>query len=159
MLCNKTTQYFSLEHQIHRRQLQTYLYKLKIFAILTTIVLVLTTVILDKSQVREVCPHIAVNAVQHMHEGRKMSRQCGGKKSLLVTEGRRWMAAMHGDRLGLNWRDDKCEPVGCSGTLVIQQSAYNSLIDLKNINSSWFRKSVFKNRTVSIPVYDIKYQV
>lgn len=102
-LCNKNTSYFPLCKSI--------------FAIIT--ILVLTTVILNKSQVREVCSHIAVNAVQHTHEGRKMSRQFGGKKGLLVTEGRRWMAAMHGDRLGLHWRDDKCEPAGYSGTLVI----------------------------------------
>lgn len=69
------------------------------------------------------CPHITANAVQCMHEWRKMSRECGGKDSLLVTEGGRWMAAMHGDRLGLHWRDDKCEPVGRNGALVIQQNA------------------------------------
>lgn len=90
----------------------------------TTLILVLTTVILDKSQVREVCPHVAVNAVQHIHGGSKMSRQCGGKNSLLVIQRRRWMAAMHGDRLGLHWRDDKRKPVECCVALVIQQIAH-----------------------------------
>lgn len=79
------------------------------------------------------CTHIAVNAVQHTHEGRKNSRQCGGKKGLLVIKGRRWMAAMHGNRLGLHWRDDKCEPAGYSRTLVIeQQIAYKTWTDLKD---------------------------
>lgn len=72
---------------------------------------VLTTVILNKPQVREMCPHVTLDAMERACMRGEMGRQNRGEMALLVSEGGRWMAGVHGDRLCFHWRNDKSEPV------------------------------------------------
>lgn len=71
----------------------------------------LTTVILNKPQVREMCPHVTLDAMERACMRGEMGRQNRGEMALLVSEGGRWMAGVHGDRLCFHWRNDKSEPV------------------------------------------------
>lgn len=72
----------------------------------------LTAVVLDEPQVREVGPHVALDAVQTACERGHLGGEQRGEHGLLVAQRWRGVAAVHGDGRSLHRWDHKCKPGG-----------------------------------------------
>lgn len=70
----------------------------------------LTTVILYEPQVRELGPHVTLDAMETASKWSYLSWQLGGESCLLVAQRGRRVAAVHGDWRSLHWGNRKCKP-------------------------------------------------
>lgn len=70
----------------------------------------LTTIILDKPQVRELGTHVTHNTVQRTSPGPELTGQLLLESCLTRSEPRRWVAGMQGRGRCLHRRHDKDEP-------------------------------------------------
>lgn len=71
----------------------------------------LTTVVLYEPQVRELGPHVTLDAMETAGKRGELSREHRGEHGLLVAQRGRRMAAVHGDRRSLHRGNRECKPV------------------------------------------------
>lgn len=70
----------------------------------------LTTVVLYEPQVRELGPHVALDAVEAASQWGDLGGQRGGEVGLLLAQRGRRVGGVHGDGRSLHRGDRKCKP-------------------------------------------------